>query len=208
MLNITNQRFGRLVATKYMDKKNTNARWLCQCDCGNESVVYTNNLRRGLTRSCGCLMMETHSTHGEASNKTRTREYRIWANMMDRCEWGGNKPSWKLYGARGIRVCKRWHDFRNFLADMGRAPRGKTLDRFPNNDGNYEPSNCRWATMGEQSLNRRNTKKVKYRGEIVPAMTLAIRLGLSHKAIRARAVRRGNNFVEAFRSVGIKVEAA
>ena len=207
MIDITNHRFGRLVAIKYVDTVSTNARWLCRCDCGKERVIYTNSLRRGLTQSCGCLYAYTHTKHGESVAKNRTKEYSVWAGMMDRCEWGGNKPAWELYVARGIRVCKRWHDFRNFLADMGRVPKGKTLDRYPNNDGNYELGNCRWATISEQNLNRRVTCKVKYNGEIIPAKTLSTQLGLSHNAIMSRATRRNNSYVAAFLSVGVMVES-
>lgn len=206
MLDLTNQRFGRLVAIKYIGSRNTNGMWLCQCDCGKQTVVYTLNIRKGRTKSCGCFRKISRRIHGESSGKNRTRTYNIWANMMDRCEWGGNKRSWILYGARGIKVCRRWHNYQNFLMDMGSAPENLTLDR-KNNDGNYEPRNCQWATRKEQNLNRRNTKKVRFHRKIIPMMLLSERLGLSHKAVRARAVRRNNDYIAAYLSFGIKVEA-
>jgi hypothetical protein len=139
--------------------------WLCRCKCGNEVIVKGGNLNSGNTNSCGCLNLQKLSerqTHG----KTRTTEYRIYHGMIRRCYEVGN-PAYPDYGGRGIKVCDRWrgeHGFENFYADMGPRPKGKTLDRWPNNDGDYELANCRWATKKEQAENRRSNKWYEFNG--------------------------------------------
>ena len=131
----------------------------CICDCASASLVGMENLRSGLTRSCGCLHEETiakgRHKHGDARKKARAPEYAVWANMIGRCE----RPSvqrFKHYGGRGITVCRRWRDsYEAFLSDMGRKPTPKhSIDRIDVN-GNYEPGNCRWATSAQQRANQR-----------------------------------------------------
>ena len=128
--------------------------WLCVCDCGAVVTVLGSSLAIGNTKSCGYLSRElaamrlAHQAtrHGEARNGRESPEYRSWRGMIQRCE----QPSYtgfRYYGGRGISVCERWHTYENFLADMGRKPTAKhSIDRWPNNDGNYEPGNVRWAT--------------------------------------------------------------
>ena len=149
------QRFGRLTAIKRIAGK-----WRCRCDCGKVVRVFRENLTSGHTRSCGCLARDVtarrnrdNARHGHCKNNQSTKIYRVWSSMLERCR-SPQHHAYDRYGGRGITVCDRWLVFENFLADMGECPSGYSLDRI-NNDGNYEPSNCRWATDSEQNKNRR-----------------------------------------------------
>lgn len=177
----TGQKFGRLTVTQTQPGV-----CLCTCDCGAQLSVRTNNLTSGNTQSCGCFhsdrSSEAHTTHG----KTDSQEYRIWLGIMSRC-YNKNRTSYQLYGALGIIVADRWHDFANFLADMGPRPSSKhTVDRFPNGDGNYEPGNCRWATMKEQGNNRKNNVLLTKDGKTQTARQWEEELGLCSGLIYAR----------------------
>lgn len=159
--DLTGRQFGRLTAVARVSK---GSRWLCTCNCGGTNIVKASLLLSGNTKSCGCLkrsvLGDASRTHGMA-NSRRTgyanRTYGIWQAMRARCN-NPNNPRWSSYGGRGIKVCARWEDFQNFLSDMGEAPEGLTLERIDVN-GNYEPSNCKWATWLEQARNTRKTKK-------------------------------------------------
>lgn len=152
------KRFGRLVVLSPAGMRKKSMLWLCRCDCGKERVAYATDIRRGRAKSCGCLK-RTPQKHGHAKKGAHTRAYQTWRHMKDRCLNPRNKRFFD-YGGRGIKVCDRWlNSFENFLADMGERPEGKTLDRYPDNNGNYEPGNCRWATPLQQQQNRRRYRK-------------------------------------------------
>lgn len=159
--DITNQRFGRLVALHRAGKDRHNRfYWECACDCGNVAEVLLQALTSGDTKSCGCITRERPpgTKHGHAINGKWSPTYYSWMAMKQRC-LNPNHAEYSRYGAKGVTVCDRWKDsFETFLADMGERPAGKTIDRFPNKTGNYEPGNCRWATPEEQSQNRTTAK--------------------------------------------------
>lgn len=151
--------FGRLTVKKRVPG-GRRPRYLCVCKCGQRKEIDGQSLRRGQTRSCGCLHRDasrTRRTHGEsrARDGRPTPTYKSWQGMRQRCE-NPKSEKYRLYGARGISVCERWRRFENFLADMGERPEGTTLDRI-DPDGNYTPTNCRWADATTQSRNRRRT---------------------------------------------------
>lgn len=162
-LDVTGQRFDRLVVTGRSERKSTSgALWVCRCDCGGEAVTNSLKLRNGLIKSCGCRKLEglANLQHGHA-NKSRT--YRTWKEMRQRCR-NPNSDKWEWYGGKGITICPEWNDFETFLADMGERPQRMTLDRIDSN-GNYCKENCRWATVREQSLNKTNTRRLSMFGE-------------------------------------------
>lgn len=146
--------FGRLTVVAMGERMPSGAvRWQCRCECGRVSLVGTSHLKSGYTKSCGCLQRDVTTQRLRTHGLTGTPTYASWVCMWERCSRESN-CAYAYYGGRGIRVCDRWNEFENFLADMGIRPPGTSLDRI-NGDGHYEPGNCRWATRSEQALNKR-----------------------------------------------------
>jgi hypothetical protein len=183
------QQYGRLVVIAPAMLVKRHSFWLCACACGNTKAVRQDSLRNGITASCGCLARERTRArtrkHGMAGHN-RPPEYDAWAHMIRRCYTPTTK-AFEHYGGRGITVCQRWRDsFEAFLADMGPRPSAKhSLDRI-NNDGNYEPSNCRWATTDEQARNTRRNVKVTFRGETKTVAEWGRALGFPREVLRRR----------------------
>lgn len=168
-IDLTNQRFGRLVALERLEplKSGDGYRWKCICDCGSICIRKTRLLRHGESvKSCGCYISDLNKAkpksrssmnikHG-ALSRGKTKEYSIWSSMIQRCT-NENHKSYKNYGAKGVTVCSEWsNSFENFLTDMGKIPTNNhTIDRINNTQG-YSKDNCRWATYTEQAYNRKN----------------------------------------------------
>lgn len=151
--------FGRWTVVRHVGRNAARTlTYLCRCECGVERVVATHGLRLGTSKSCGCLHRELVAQRTSVRNTThgmsRWPEYSAWKNMRARCSSSTHKD-WSYYGGRGIRVCDRWQSFEVFIADMGRRPSPRHSVERRDNDGNYELSNCYWATIVEQANNRR-----------------------------------------------------
>ena len=186
-IDLKGKAFGRLVVLRKLDeRKNGEILWLCKCDCGNTTKVRGYYLRTGHTTSCGCYHQEQVRRGITKHNGTGTPEYRVWASMIQRCE-DQNCASYRDYGARGISVCPEWRNsFPQFLQDMGPKPSAKhEIDRI-DNDGNYEPGNCRWATRKEQAANRRSTHRVTLHGVTKSLKDWCDTLGLDYRMVHRR----------------------
>lgn len=186
-------RFGRLTVIGEAPQTGAHRRARCICDCGTEKDVLIGSLKGGLTASCGCLRREetgkaaaARAVHGECH---KTPEHRSWQAMLARC-LNPSHEAYANYGGRGITVCDRWRVYEGFLADMGRRPTlAHTLER-DDNDGHYEPGNCRWATKTEQLRNRRNNRVIEYRGRTICLAEAAELAGISPELMRWR-IKRG-----------------
>ena len=193
---IKGQKFGRLTVIsfhhekEYISKngKKQKGKWyVCKCDCGKEVVISKWQLKSGKTKSCGCYQKEIASKINTKHGKTHTRIYKIWFGMKKRC-FNFSCKSYHRYGGRGITVCNEWkNDFMNFYnwAMANGYKDNLTIDRI-NNNGNYEPNNCRFVTLLEQARNRRNTKFITYNGGTFCMKDLAKKLGLNYKLVAGR----------------------
>ncbi len=193
MTPMLDRRFGRLkvIAWDRINKWGAHY-WLCLCDCGEKRIVPGFRLRRGSTKSCGCLqkqlVKERSTTHGKRHHPI----YYIWRSMLSRC----SRPmatDYSRYGARGIKVCKRWQKFENFYADMGDRPVGpkNTLDRIDNEKG-YSPRNCRWASHAEQARNTSTTRLITFKGRTLCIAEWAREYGIRYSSMQYRLRRHGS----------------
>jgi hypothetical protein len=153
----------RLTLVRCVEKRAGSYVWIAACECGNGTRVTVRDFRSGHTKSCGCLrrevMREIKTTHG----MSESAEFNVWCHILGRCN-NTTDAKYPWYGARGIKVCERWTVFENFYMDMGERPSEEhSIDRI-NNDGNYEPSNCKWATRFQQAQNKRNNVYVELDG--------------------------------------------
>lgn len=190
--DLTGIRFGRWTVISLSgtrrQKNYTRRFWNCVCVCGAVRKVSSMGLLSGSSKSCGCMRLDIINrplTHGHVRNGRSTKTYRAWIAMKQRCLNPKHKY-YKHYGGRGIRVCRRWLKFENFLEDMGIAPPGLSIERINNKTGNYTPSNCKWDTVRNQSRNRRNNVIVRFNGKSQVLQDWAHELGMIPGSLRAR----------------------
>lgn len=184
-IDIVGQRFGRWTVVQRVERTKTHATFLCRCDCGAENVVKGVQLRRGTSKSCGCLRRELSSARETTHGLSKHRLFPTWLGMMKRC-YNPENPAFKDYGGRGISVCPRWHDVTNFIADVEhKAVHGFQMDRI-DNDGPYSPENTRWITAAANALNRRSNVKIEYNGRTQTLFEWARELGLPPRTLWAR----------------------
>lgn len=181
LIDLTGRRFGRLVVQHIAQtKKGKRLMWHCKCECGCEKIAVGNDLRAGSVSSCGCLIGQHNIRHG----LSKTRTHNIWSGVIRRCV-NPNDASYQRYGGKGIAVCDRWKVFENFLADMGEAPAGLSIDRIDNSKG-YSPENCRWADDFQQSNNRDMVLSITAFGRSQTLGEWSKETGIAHSTIYQR----------------------
>lgn len=187
-IDLTGQRFGRLVVLSRTDNKGKNTAWLCKCDCGNITKVITPNLKGGKSKSCGCGVIDSlikrSRTHGESH---KTRLYSIWRGMKDRC-YRQTHPYYNHYGGRGITVCPEWKTsyvaFRDWAKSHGYSD-DLSIDRIDNDKG-YSPENCRWASNAQQANNQSRNRQITFQGRTQNLTQWAEELGISFPVLHYR----------------------
>lgn len=188
--DLTSNIYGKLTVINRADNKNKKVFWNCVCECGNTKTISRDSLMSGGTDNCGCLAHERRSKsktkHGKSVRTKTTKEYRAWVKLKSRC-YIKSDTGYKRYGARGIKVCDRWiNSFVNFSLDMGKCPsKYHSIDRVDNN-GDYSPQNCRWATVSEQANNRRNNRIVEFNGLKMTCAQWERHLLLPHHVVSKR----------------------
>lgn len=188
--NFKGKKFNRLTAVRFVEMRNHAQYWEFSCDCGGVKVALRRNVVKGMTGSCGCLhhemMLRRNLVHGHAPRGNQHPLYHVWKCMKSRCQDKSDKD----YGGRGISVCSRWQEFKNFFDDMAPTYKpGLWIERI-NNNGNYEPSNCTWATRKEQLNNKRSNHLLTFKGETMPISMWAPRVGGNKDLLYIR-LRRG-----------------
>lgn len=205
LVDMVSRRVGRLTVLRRGPNFGAHAAWVCQCECGNEVNICGRDMRVGSSRSCGCLQIEVTreraTTHGHTASKSPSPEYRVWGAMHSRCK---DHPN---YAGRGIKVCERWFSFENFLADMGSRPMSPrhTLER-KNSNGDYEPTNCLWATYAAQQRNKRTNILIEVDGETVTLRDAAMVAGLVYQTVWLR-FKAGLSLVDVFSHQRVKYSA-
>ena len=194
-IDITGKTFGNLtVIERLPNEKGGVVRWKCRCSCGKYTTVRSSNLKSGLVKSCGCLKhIAPNKTHGAS----KTRLYRIYASIKDRC-YNPHAVAFHRYGGRGITMCEEWHKFENFrrwALENGYRD-GLTIER-KNVDRNYEPDNCEWITLSQQAMNRSSNLKFTHNGKTQILSEWVKELGLSYSLIHNRIYRLGWDFERA-----------
>ncbi len=185
--NIAGEQFGRYTAIEFIGRipNRVGSFWRCLCQCGEVRLVTGSGLRNKTQTSCGCLADELAGNRFRTHGLSKTKGYRVWCSMRNRCTNPNNKY-FPLYGGRGITVCQRWTEsYENFLADMGLAPPKSSLDRI-DNDGPYSPENCRWTTRSVQTRNTRKNRLLTHNGVTQCVAAWAESTGLKHSTICAR----------------------
>lgn len=194
--DLSGKRFGRLLVLREFESDTGIIRWICRCDCGKEKDIAASSLGAGRSLSCGCLKNDVTSARMIIHGGVHTPEYQAWSSMRQRC-LNPNNPQYCDYGGRGISICERWEVFETFLEDMGKRPAGLSIER-KNNDGNYEPSNCVWATRTKQNRNTRRAYMVTHLGQTKCLTEWVEVLGKNYEKIRGR-IRIGWSFEEAIK---------
>lgn len=194
-IDLSGHRFGKWTVLKRTARVKTVEFW-CQCDCGAERAVLSESLRQGKSLSCG-----SHPKDETASRPKNAypQEYNSWAGMRQRCNYPGH-AEFGRYGGRGIKLCDRWNSFETFLADMGPRPQGCSIER-KDNDKDYCPENCVWASREQQAANKSTNVKVVYNGKEFTLKQLASELGISYFRLHAYYRRRGLSLEEAIAAV-------
>ena len=187
-LELTGMTFGRLTVIARAERgacPGPHLAWTCHCACGTVVTVVGPSLRTGLTKSCGCLRREVTGAKRRSHRQSNSREYQSWAHAKRRC-FSPRDANYANYGGRGITMCAEWRNSAaTFLRDMGPCPTGHTLDRI-DNDGNYEPGNCRWATALTQTNNTRTNRRVTFRGETHTVAEWARIIGMPRDTLKCR----------------------
>jgi len=196
-LELSGKIFGRLLVLE--EAKDGKVKWWCQCSCGSEPFeVIGSDLKSNHTKSCGCLHKEISANNSRIHGKHDSPTYVSWSSMKSRC-YNKKIKNFYRYGGRGIKVCDRWlESFENFLEDMGERPsKDCSLDRV-DNDGDYTPDNCRWATAKTQGINKSNVLVLTYKGRTLPLVVWCEELNLVYRTIHNRIYTRGYSVEEAF----------
>ncbi len=186
--DLTGDKIGRWTVVRLLGNRGVQTEWECQCSCGTVKPVMYGTLTSGHSESCGCLRGEQLRSRALKHGRSKSRLYHAWQQMRDRC-YNEARSAWKHYGGRGITVCEKWNtSFEAFAADMGEPGYGESLDRFPDMNGNYEPGNCRWATVQEQASNRRDNVWFDWGGEKRTLTDIARMEGVAYCSFRNRVV--------------------